>query len=165
LLLSIFDVQREFRAVDWQAPMTVWLMLVGPYALAVIALALIHFGWRRTSLTDLPVILTLALFVLLLLLSVAAWTPGPREAYFILLLTILTASGVYLGVAWESPVLLNTSIVFFVINVYTRFYEYFWAALPKSLFFIVGGALLIAGGIWIERVRRGIVRRFAGGAA
>jgi hypothetical protein len=25
---------------------------------------------------------------------------------------------------------------------YTRFYEYFWAALPKSLFFIVGGATL-----------------------
>jgi uncharacterized membrane protein len=163
LLLSIFDVQREFRAVDWQTPISVWLMLVGPYVLTVIALALIHFRWRRTSLTDRPVILTLALFVLLLLISLVAWTPGPREAYFILLLTVLTASGVYLGIAWESAVLLNTSIVFFAINVYTRFYEYFWAALPKSLFFIVGGALLIAGGIWVERVRRSIVRRFAGG--
>jgi len=165
LLLSIFDVQRELRAVAWQAPASVWLMLVGPYALALIALAVIHFGWRRTSLTDPPVILTLGLLVLLLLLSIAAWTPGPREVYFILLLTILTGGGIYLGIAWESPVLLNTSIVFFAINVYTRFYEYCWAVMPKSLFFIVGGALLIAGGVWVERVRRRIVRRFAGGVA
>jgi len=165
LLLSIFDFQREFRAVAWQAPASVWLMLVGPYALAIAAMVVIHFGWQRTSLTDPPVILTLGLLVLLLILSIVAWTPGPREAYFIVLLTILTAGGIYLGIAWESPVLLNTSIVFFAINVYTRFYEYFWAAMPKSLFFIVGGALLIAGGVWIERVRRRIVRRFAGGVA
>jgi len=165
LLLSISDVQREFRAVDWQAPAAVWLMLVGPYALAIIALAVMHFGRRRTSLTDPPVILALGLLCLLLIFSIAAWTPGPREAYFVLLLTILTGGGIYLGIAWESPVLLNTSIAFFAINVYTRFYEYFWAAMPKSLFFIVGGALLIAGGVWVERVRRRIVRRFAGGVA
>ena len=165
LLLSIFDVQRGFRAVDWQAPASVWLMLAGPYVLAIVALTVIHFGWQRTSLTDPPVILTLGLLVLLLLLSIVAWTPGPREAYFIVLLTLLTAGGIYLGIAWESPVLLNTSIVFFAINVYTRFYEYFWAAMPKSLFFIVGGALLIAGGVWVERVRRRIVRRFAGEVA
>ena len=165
LLLSIFDFQREFRAVEWQAPLSVWLMLAGPYVLAIIALAVIHFGWQRTSLTDLPVILTLGLFVLLLLLSVVAWTPGHREAYFILLLTILTAGGIYLGIAWENPVVLNTSMVFFAINVYTRFYEYLWPAMPKSLFFTVGGALLIASGVWAERVRRRIVRRFGGGAA
>ncbi len=165
LLLSIFDFQREFRAVEWQAPASVWFMLVGPYILAIMALAVIHFGWRRTTLTDPPVILTLGLFVLLLLVSIVAWAPGHREGYFILLLTVLTAGGIYLGIAWESPVLLNTSMVFFAINVYTRFYEYCWSAMPKSLFFIVGGAVLIAGGVWAERVRRRIVRRFAGAAA
>lgn len=165
LILSIFDVQRAFRAVDWQTPAAVWIMLLAPYLLTAITLALMHFGWRRTSLTDPAAILVLGLFALLLLVSIVAWTPGHREAYFILLLTILTAGGIYLGIAWESAVLLNTSMVFFAINVYTRFYEYCWPVMPKSLFFIVGGALLIAGGVWAERVRRRIVRRFAGGAA
>lgn len=165
LLLSIVDVQREFRAVEWQAPASVWIMLIGPYALAIVALAAMHFGWRRASLIDPPVVLALGLLGLLPLLSIVAWTPGHREAYFILLLTVLTSGGIYLGIAWESPVLLNTSIVFFAVNVYTRFYEYFWAAMPRSLFFIVGGALLMAGGVWVERVRRRIVRRFAGGVA
>jgi uncharacterized membrane protein len=162
LVLSIFDVQRGFRAAEWEAPAAVWLMLVGPYVLTVVTLAAIHFRWRQASLTDPPVILTLILFVLLVLLSVVAWTPGHREAYFILLLTLLTAGGIYLGIAWESPVVLNTSLTFFAINVYTRFYEYFWDAMPKSLFFIVGGATLIVGGIYIERLRRRIVRKFDG---
>jgi uncharacterized membrane protein len=61
-------------------------------------------------------------------------------------------------------VLLNTSLVFFALYVYTRFYEYFWAAMPKSLFFVVGGATLILGGVWVERVRRRLVRQFGGGA-
>ncbi len=165
LLLSIVDVQHGFRAIDWQAPISVWLMLVGPYVLTVMALLVIHFRWRQTALKDPPVILTLILLVLLVALSIVAGMPGHRAAYFVLFLTILTAGGIYLGIAWESPIFLNTSIVFFAINVYTRFYEYLWNAMPKSLFFIIGGALLIGGGVWIERVRRRVVRRFTGGVA
>jgi uncharacterized membrane protein len=162
LILSIFDLQHGFRAAEWNAPVAVWLMLIGPYVLAVVALVLIHLVQRQTSLTDPTVILTLSLFVLLLLFTIVAWTPGHREGYFILLLTIFTASGIYLGVAWKSPVVLNTSLAFFAINVYTRFYESFWAAMPKSIFFIVGGVTLIAGGIYVERLRRRIVRKFDG---
>ena len=164
LVLSIFDVQKEFRAVEWQAPLAVWLMLYGPYLVALATLVFIHLRWRRTTLTDPPVLAALFLLCLMLLSNVIAWTPEPREFWFIVLLTLLTSAGIYLGVAWESPVFLNTSIVFFAINVYTRFYEYFWEAMPKSLFFIVGGATLMAGGIWVERARRRIIRRFAGRA-
>jgi uncharacterized membrane protein len=96
---------------------------------------------------------------------VIATTPRSRELWFILLLTVLTSAGIYLGVAWESPVVLNTSLVFFAVNLYTRFYEYFWDAMPKSLFFIVGGAVLILGGLWVERIRRRLVRRFSAAPA
>ncbi len=163
LILSIFDVQRGFRAETVTAPLAVWLMLIGPYLFALAALLAIHFGWQRTTLTDPPTLVILFLLALMLLLSVIAWTPGHREFWFILLLTLLTSAGIYLGIAWESSVFLNTSIVFFAVNLYTRFYEYFWDAMPKSLFFIIGGATLIAGGIWVERARRGLVRQFAGG--
>jgi uncharacterized membrane protein len=90
---------------------------------------------------------------------------GSRALWFILLLTLLTSAGIYLGIAWESAVFLNTSLVFFAINIYTRFYEYFCDAMPKSLFFIVGGATLILGGVWVETMRRRIVRRFQAAAA
>lgn len=162
LILSIFDLQRDLRALEWQAPLSVWLMLYGPYLVALAALAFIHRRWRQTSLTDPPVLVVLFFFVVMLLFSFVAWTPGHREFWFVLLLTLLSVAGIYLGIAWESGVLLNTSLVFFAVNLYTRFYEYFWDAMPKSLFFIIGGATLIAGGIWVERARRGIVRRFSG---
>ncbi len=165
LILSIFDVQKSLRAETWTAPIAVWLMLFGPYLLALAALLILHLGWGRTTLSDPPVLVVFFLMTLMLLTSVIAWTPGQREFWFILLLTLLTAAGIYLGVAWESAVFLNTSIVFFAVNVYTRFYEYFWDAMPKSLFFIIGGATLIAGGIWVERIRRRLVRQFAGSRA
>jgi uncharacterized membrane protein len=165
LILSIFDLQREFRAVDWQAPASVWIMLYGPYLLAVGALAFIHLRWQRTALTDPPVLLVGFALLLMVLVSMIAWTPGHREFWFVLLLTLFSAAGIYLGIAWESAIFLNISLVFFALNLYTRFYEYFWDAMPKSLFFMLGGATLIAGGIWVERARRQIVRRFAKGAA
>ncbi|OGB91902.1 MAG: hypothetical protein A2Z31_10055 [candidate division NC10 bacterium RBG_16_65_8] len=165
LVLSIVDVQRAFRAVDWQAPLAVWLMLYGPYLLAAIALAVLHRRRQGTRLTDPPVLVILFLLILLVAINAIAWTPGHREVWFVLLLTLLTSAGMYLGIVWESLVFLNTSLAFFSLNLYTRFYEYGWDAMPKSLFFIIGGATLIVGGIFVERLRRRIVRRFDGATA
>lgn len=165
LILSIFDLQKNVRLETSTASSVVWLLFLAPYALSVLALAVIHVRWRRTALTDPPVLLVLFLLVLMTLASVIAITHHSRELWFILLLTLLTSAGIYLGVAWESPVFLNTSLVFFAVNLYTRFYEYFWDAMPKSLFFIVGGAALILGGVGVERMRRRLVRQFSPAAA
>lgn len=165
LVLSIFDVQKHVRLDVATAPTTVWLLLIAPYLLAVAGLVVVHLRWRRTALTDPPVLLTMFLLLFMTLAAGLATTPDPRELWFVLLLTGLTSAGIYLGIAWESPVFLNTSLVFFAVNVYTRFYEYFWDAMPKSLFFIVGGSALILGGIWVEVMRRRVVRRFASVAA
>jgi uncharacterized membrane protein len=165
LILSIVDVQKNFRVDTSMAPWLVWLLFAAPYVLATVALAVVHLRWRRTSLSDPPALLAVFLLVVMTLASVIATTPRSRELWFILLLTVLTSAGIYLGVAWESPVVLNTSLVFFAVNLYTRFYEYFWDAMPKSLFFIVGGAVLILGGLWVERIRRRLVRRFSAAPA
>jgi uncharacterized membrane protein len=161
LILSIFDLQKNFRIEMSTATWLVWLLFIAPYVLAIVSLAVIHLGWRRTTLTDPPVLLVLFLLVVMTLASVIAVTHHARDGWFILLLTLLSAAGIYLGIAWESPVFLNTSLVFFAVNLYTRFYEYFWDAMPKSLFFIIGGAALILGGVWVERMRRRVVRQFA----
>jgi len=164
LMLSIFDLQRNFRLDPSTPPLLVRLLLYGPFVLAAVALAVVHFGWRRSRLSDPPALVVFALMVVMILASGIASTPDSRELWFILVLTLLTSAGIYLGIAWESAVVLNTSLVFFAINLYTRFYEYFWDAMPKSLFFIVGGAALILGGIWVERFRRRLVRQFEASA-
>ena len=165
LILSIFDVQKHVRLDTTTAGAVVWVLFAAPYLLALAAVTVIHVRWKRTTLTDPPVLVVLFVLALMTLASVIAITHQSRELWFILLITVLTSAGIYLGVAWESPVFLNTSLVFFAVNLYTRFYEYFWDAMPKSLFFIVGGAALILGGIWVERMRRRVVRQFATVAA
>jgi uncharacterized membrane protein len=165
LILSIFDVQKHVRLDTATAGAIVWVLFAAPYVLALAAVTVIHVRWKRTTLTDPPVLVVLFVLVLMTLASVIAIGHQSRELWFILLLTVLTSAGIYLGIAWESPVFLNTSLVFFAVNLYTRFYEYFWDAMPKSLFFIVGGAALILGGIWVERRRRRVVRQFSTVAA
>ncbi|HEX3177915.1 MAG TPA: DUF2157 domain-containing protein [Methylomirabilota bacterium] len=164
LILSIFDVGRMFRLDASTAPWLVWALFVAPYVLAVTAMVAIYLG-GGASVGDAPTLLVLFLLVLATLASVIATTPHSRAVWFILLLSLLTSAGIYVGIAWESAVFLNTSLVFFAINLYTRFYEYFWDAMPKSLFFIVGGAALILGGVWVERLRRRVIRQFAAAAA
>jgi uncharacterized membrane protein len=165
LILSIFDVQRHVRVDAATAPALVWLLFAVPYVLAAIALGIIHRRWSRSTLAEPPAVVVLVLLGCMILASVIAVTPHSRELWFILLLTLLTSAGVYLGIAWESPVFLNTSLVFLAVNLYTRFYEYFWDAMPKSLFFIIGGATLMLGGVWVERMRRRLIRQFAATAA
>jgi len=165
LILSIFDLQKNVRLEMSTATWIVWLLFIAPYVVAVLSLVVIHLRWRQTTLADPPVLVVLFLLGVMTLASLIAVTHHPREGWFILLLTALSAAGIYLGVAWESPVFLNTSLVFFAVNLYTRFYEYFWNAMPKSLFFIIGGAALILGGVWVERIRRRIVRQFTAATA
>ena len=43
------------------------------------------------------------------------------------------------------------AIVFFILNLYTRYFEWFWDDMRKSLFFIVLGAISIAVGLFFER--------------
>jgi uncharacterized membrane protein len=161
LILSIFEIQKSVKLDVATAPRTVWMLFAAPYVVAAAALIVLAVGRPHTRLTDPAVLVVLFVMALMIVASIIATTSQPREVWFILLLTMLTSAGIYLGVAWESAVFLNTSLVFFAVNVYTRFYEYFWDAMPKSLFFILGGSTLILGGIWVERVRRRLVRQFA----
>jgi uncharacterized membrane protein len=162
LLLSMADVQQAFRAVDWPTPRDVWLLLYAPYPVAAVALGLWYRRRPRMRVADPPALVALLLFVLLPWVPALALATGGREGWFAVVLTLLASAGLYLGVAWQNRVFLNTSLFFFTLNAYTRFYEYGWNAMPKSLFFVVAGATAIAGGIYVERLRRRIVRRFAG---
>jgi uncharacterized membrane protein len=40
------------------------------------------------------------------------------------------------------------------VNLFTRYYERFWDALGKGLFFLLGGAALLALGAVAERIAR-----------
>ena len=68
------------------------------------------------------------------------------------LLWLVVSVGMFLwGTRFRDRLFRAYGITFIVLNLYTRFYEYFWNAMDKSLFFIVIGVLTLTAGILIER--------------
>ena len=55
---------------------------------------------------------------------------------------------------------INIGILFFVLDVIARYFDFFWNLLPRSIFFIAGGIMLLAGGIFLEKKRRKVLRSF-----
>jgi uncharacterized membrane protein len=57
----------------------------------------------------------------------------------------LSAAAIWLGIRRQWPDTINTGVTFFVIFLYTKFYDWWWKIMPKYLFFLVLGlaALLI----------------------
>lgn len=54
-----------------------------------------------------------------------------------LVLFVLTSFGMYFGLKRNDFVIGNISLMFFILNLITRYFEYFWIPLHKSIFFMI----------------------------
>ncbi len=72
---------------------------------------------------------------------------------------------VMLGVQRGDEMFINLGLAFFVIDLVTRYFDFFFDLLDRSIFFIVGGLILLGGGWWLERQRQDLVERARGGDA
>lgn len=123
-----------------------WLLL------AVVA-AGAWFYWRRGEAGRLALLPALALQVVGAVLA-HALPEVTRMVAFNLLLFGGTVGLVVLGVQRRSELLINLGLVAFVVHILTRYFDLFFDAMDKSLFFILGGILLLGGGWLLERNRR-----------
>lgn len=69
--------------------------------------------------------------------SYLAWPPAMIEGVYQVLGFGLSAGAIWLGVRRQWADTLNTGVVFFVIFLYTKFYDWWWEIFPKWLFFLV----------------------------
>jgi len=67
---------------------------------------------------------------------------------------------IVLGYVKKNNIYINIGILFFVLDVIARYFDFFWNLLPRSIFFIAGGIMLLAGGIFLEKKRRKVLRSF-----
>jgi uncharacterized membrane protein len=66
---------------------------------------------------------------------------------------VLSAGVIWLGARREWPAVSNTGIVFFVVFLYTKFFDWWWESMPKYLFFLVLGLTAILILLVLRRVR------------
>jgi len=96
----------------------------------------------------------------------AVYSPASEKTYMVLfniiflgLLTLL----LYAGYSTENIGIVNTTMFWFVLLIFARYFDFFWELLPRSLFFMLGGLVLLAISVVLERKRREFKVQFSGG--
>lgn len=139
------------------------------YALSgILFLAVLLSKPLRLKLKGFQADLSIALIALFMagITLTAIYIPASARTYMIIfnviflgLLTIL----LYAGYNTEDIGIVNTTMFWFVLLIFARYFDFFWELLPRSLFFMLGGLALLAINVGLERKRREIKARFAGG--
>jgi uncharacterized membrane protein len=94
------------------------------------------------------------------------YIPASEKTYMILfnviflgLLTLL----LYAGYSTEDIRIVNTTMFWFILLIFARYFDFFWELLPRSLFFMLGGLVLLVISVVLERKRRELKVQFSGG--
>ncbi|MGL1832070.1 DUF2157 domain-containing protein [Rhodocyclaceae bacterium SMB388] len=87
-------------------------------------------------------------------ISYLPWPVGVIEAFYQLCGFALSAAAVWLGLRRQWPETVNAGITFFVIFLYTKFFDWWWEPMPKYLFFMVLGLVAVLILLVIKRLRQ-----------
>ena len=60
----------------------------------------------------------------------------------------------YLGYLLREESIFRLTLYIFALNILTRYFDTFWKILPRSIFFIIGGLILLIGGVYMEKKRK-----------
>ena len=80
--------------------------------------------------------------------------PDRIEVFYQLTGFSFSAAAIWLGIRREWPHVMNTGTVFFVIFLYTKFFDWWWDYMPKYLFFFVLGLTALLLLMIFKRLRR-----------
>jgi uncharacterized membrane protein len=81
-------------------------------------------------------------------------SPATYAVIFNVVMFALVFGLLFIGYLREVQYLVNLALVFFGLGVIGRYFDLTWELLPRSVFFVVGGFLLLVGGWLLERLRR-----------
>jgi hypothetical protein len=142
-----------------------WLTLYIAAALAVAAFifALAARLGQRLSLSTLPYESIAALLLLVPAYLVVFLPFMGGDLLYPLLFNFLFLAGIvrliFLGYFRGQELFINLALIFFSVDVVTRYFEYSFELLDRSMVFIVAGIILLLGGFLLERGRRQVVDR------
>ena len=105
----------------------------------------------------------LAALIMLAAAALVVFVPTANDVVYPLLFNLLLLGGivglVFLGYFRGREMLINLALIFFCLGVATRYFEYGFELLDRSLVFIGAGIILIVGGFLLERGRRRVLGR------
>jgi len=128
-----------------------------PYLLAAVLLIILGFKLKKRTVgwTDLPLLL---LYLCLFPFSPALSGNSGMLVVTNLLLFIYALLTVYYGYLIKRPFIFNLGILMFAAAVIMKYFDFFFAVLPRSAFFLTGGLLLLSGSFLLENKRRKLLK-------
>ncbi len=139
--------------------------IVTAAAMASGGLALAAGRWDLQQKSSLTLEAAMVFVSLTVLIFLAAFGPAAGRALFLLTTNLLfflaVIAVVITGYLGREAALVNIGLVFFVLDVIARYFDFFWDMLNKSVFFMGGGLLLLAGGFLLERNRKKFLREMS----
>lgn len=67
---------------------------------------------------------------------------------------VASALSFYLGIRFKDDLARDFGVIFLLINLYTRYFEYFWDSMNKGIFFLILAVTFGLVGRWLERNNR-----------
>jgi len=86
-------------------------------------------------------------------ISYLSWSSDTIEGFYQLLGFVLSVSAIWLGVKRYWDEVTNTGNVFFILFLYTKFFDWWWDWMPKYIFFFVLGLSALLALIVFKRMR------------
>ena len=91
------------------------------------------------------------------------YLPGENDFTYPLIFNALLLFGiiglVFAGYFRNDEAWINMALIFFGVDVFSRYFEYSFDLFDRSLVFIGAGSILLAGGFLLERGRRKVLER------
>lgn len=165
ITLSAYSLTFAHHYYKWAAnaqlpSATLWLLIVLLAVFAVIFSRIFRMSGQADPKETKLVFYFLALNVAALIASLA-W-PKAASLSFNLLLLAETLAFMYLGFISHSEGIFRLAIVIFFLDVLSRYFDILWKMMPRSLLFIFGGVILIAGAVFANRKRIDIEEKMRG---
>lgn len=149
---EIADGSRRVAATGGSA--TALYVTVALFAAAALALG----AWRAVRGGNAELVQAGGSAVLLASLLLVVYHPLRRPEDYAFIFNILLLAGVLwlivLGLMTHREGLINVALTYFVLLTFSRYFDFFFSLIDRSLAFIGAGVLLLVGGFVLERSRR-----------
>ena len=102
----------------------------------------------------------IALFLPMLILgnygyiSYLSWEVDVIEGFYQVMGFVAAAAVIWAGIKFHWKDTVNTGVVFFVLFLYTKFFDWWWELMPKYLFFFIIGVVSIAALVGFQMIRK-----------
>lgn len=141
-----------------------WALAAGAVAVTALGLA---FSWlvrrRQGQGPGTMAFEALAAGLFLACGALVVFLPATNDWVYPLVFNLLLLAGIvgllFLGYTTGQESFINLGLILISVDIFTRYFEYSFDLLDRSVVFIVAGVILLAGGFLLERGRRMMVSR------